>query len=415
MSLRLPRHVYLRLKQTYSILSVSTVRRLSNERCNNNKYNEGKSNRSCGEEQQTFYSKWLGPAGVVVAVGAGIFWNYTDDESRSFKPFTTVSAARSVDDSGSGSGTPRQRFNFVADVVDIVAPSVVSLHTSQIVGGFQEVSAASGFIVSSDGLIVTNAHAVYNKEAIQVTVLDGRVFEGRVESINPKIDLATIRIPAKNLPVLKLGSSDTLRPGEWVISIGSPAGLSNSVSCGVVSTVGRKSKELRLASDEMEYIQTDAPINQGNSGGPLVNLDGEAVGVNSMKLLHGISFAIPSNIVKDFLEDPNKLHKPSQKKNKAAARSIGITCLSLTPYLRSEIERHFKFSIRASAGVYIVDVHALSPAIRAGLRAGDIIVAVNNKPIQSTDELYEATIDNSVLFLTVLRGEMKLGLKIDLD
>ncbi|XP_026281864.1 serine protease HTRA2, mitochondrial [Frankliniella occidentalis] len=412
MALRSPRRICFQLKQTHSIFSVSSVRRLSK---NDGWNEENNSSRSPDEGHQTFKSKWMASAGVLAAVGAGILWNYSDDESRSFKLFSTVSAARPTDGSDSGSGTPRQRFNFVADVVDIVAPSVVSLHTSHVVGGYQEISAASGFIVSSDGLIVTNAHAVYNKAAIQVTVLDGRVFEGRVVSINPKIDLATIRIPAKNLPVLKLGSSDTLRPGEWVISIGSPAGLSNSVSCGVVSTVGRKSTELRLPSEEMEYIQTDAPINQGNSGGPLVNLDGEAVGVNSMKLLHGISFAIPSNVVKDFLEDPNKVHKPSQKKDKNSARSIGITCLSLTPYLRSELEKHFKFPIKASAGVYVVDVHALSPAMRANLRPGDIIVAVNNNPVRSTDQLYEATIDNSVLFLTVLRGEMKLGLKIDLD
>ncbi|KAJ1527466.1 hypothetical protein ONE63_007441 [Megalurothrips usitatus] len=373
----------------------------------------GSKNRSSETKEKLRQSKWTFPLGIcITAVGAGALFTWLKDDHRYF---STVSAAQRFDGTGNGSGGIRQNFNFVADIVEKVAPTVVSLHTAEVSGGYQVISAASGFIVSSDGLIVTNAHAVYNKPTIEVELLDGRRFEGKVETIDQRTDLATVRIPAGNLPVLKLGSSDTLRPGEWVISIGSPAGLSNSVSCGVVSTVGRKSAELRLGSKEMEYIQTDAPINQGNSGGPLVNLDGEAVGVNSMKLLHGISFAIPSNIVKEFLEDPGKPHVSTPKRDKSQARHIGITCLSMTPYLRSEIERHFGFTIKAKQGVYIVDVHALSPAMRAGLKGGDVIVAVNNTPINSTDQLYESTIDNSVLFATIVRGDSRIVLKIDLD
>ncbi|XP_034248816.1 serine protease HTRA2, mitochondrial [Thrips palmi] len=400
------RIVPLFLKQT-RILSVNSV--CSSRFSTHGLENDGSRNEYSGGRENT--SRWTLPLGMCLsAVGSCLLLKWNDPDHQFF---SSVLAAEPYD---SGSGGSRNKFNFVADVVEKVAPTVVSLHTSQITGGYQEISAASGFIVSSDGLIVTNAHAVYNKSVIQATLLDGRTFEARVETMDQMTDLATIRIPCKNLPVLKLGSSDSLRPGEWVISIGSPAGLSNSVSCGVVSTVGRKSTELRLHSQEMEYIQTDAPINQGNSGGPLVNLDGEAVGVNSMKLLHGISFAIPSNIVKEFLEDPHKPHVSSPKKpNKSSARNIGITCLSLTPYLRSEIERHHNYSIRATHGVYIVDVHALSPAMRAGLKGGDVIIAVNNKPIKSTDQLYEATIDNTALFVTVVRGDMKLGLKIELD
>lgn len=406
MALRLFLRTPLCLKQT-RISAVNSV--CSNRFSTNSQGKGGRGNEGSEDGEKSF--KLTLPLGMCLsAVGSCLLMKWNDPEHQFF---SSVFAAQPHD---SGSGGLRNKFNFVADVVEKVAPTVVSLHTSQIIGGYQEISAASGFIVSSDGLVVTNAHAVNNKSTIQVTLLDGRTFEARVETIDQMTDLATVRIPCKNLPVLKLGSSDSLRAGEWVISIGSPAGLSNSVSCGVVSTVGRKSTELRLNSQEMEYIQTDAPINQGNSGGPLVNLDGEAVGVNSMKLLHGISFAIPSNIVKQFLEDPHKPHVSSPKKpNKSSARNIGITCLSLTPYLRSEIERHHNYSIRASHGVYIVDVHALSPAMKAGLKGGDVIIAVNNKPIKSTDQLYEATIDTPTLFATVVRGDMKIGLKIELD
>lgn len=411
MALRPALLVSLCLRQTKPKLPVSAV--WGSRLYASNSSNDNSSSGFSSTHQSSGQSKWTIPLGLcLTAVGTSValMWNNTDHQL-----IPTVTAAERID--GSGSGSNRQSFNFVADVVEKVAPSVVSIHTARKIRGYgEEISCASGFIVSSDGLIVTNAHAVHNTAAIQVTVLDGRTFEARVETMDQKTDLATIRIPAKNLPVLKLGSSDSLRSGEWVISIGSPAGLSNSVSCGVVSTVGRRSAEFGgdFVSKDMEYIQTDASINQGNSGGPLVNLDGEAVGVNTYKLLHGISFAIPSKIVKEFLDDPAKPHTVSPKTRRSSARNIGITCLTLTPYLTSEIARHFNVTV-TSQGVYIVDVHLHSPAMRAGLKPGDTIVAVNNKPIKSTDELYEATVDKSEIYATILRDSKEMRVKLEFD
>ncbi|GFS18273.1 serine protease HTRA2, mitochondrial [Elysia marginata] len=168
-----------------------------------------------------------------------------------------------------------QKNNFIADVVEKAGPAVVFLEIKgrhPLTGRPVTLSNGSGFIVRSNGIILTNAHVVANKSSVSVKLQDGRVFEGQVTAVDPISDLAAVKIPTSGLPTIPLGNSTEIRPGEWVIAMGSPLSLSNTVTCGIVSSVQRASKELGLRNKNMDYIQTDAVINFGNSGGPLVNL-----------------------------------------------------------------------------------------------------------------------------------------------
>ena len=205
----------------------------------------------------------------------------------------------------------RNQFQIFPDVVEKASPSLVHIEVTYEGDGGEILSGlGSGFIVESDGVILTNAHVINEHMAvIMVTLQDGRVMEGTVLDIDVGADLATLRISASDLPTMKLGVSKNARPGEWVIAMGSPRGLSNTITAGVVSNVSRNSAELvKLfgfrGSTIPELIQTDASLNPGNSGGPLINLDGEVIAINTWgkEDSPGISFAIPIDYAKDFLE-----------------------------------------------------------------------------------------------------------------
>jgi len=218
---------------------------------------------------------------------------------------------------------PSRRFNFIADTVDKTSNAVVNIQAKRMLLG----SNGSGFIVSEDGLIVTNAHVVRNK-LIQVLVKlpDGRSFNGIVKALDQEKDLAVIQLDGvrDKLPTMALGSSDSVRTGQWVIAMGSPLMLKNTITVGVVSTVHRSGEELKFKlkflrrplkykflrrvehmknMEKIDYIQTDAAVTFGDSGGPLVNLDGEAIGINTIKMAEGISFAITIDTVKEFLRN----------------------------------------------------------------------------------------------------------------
>ncbi|XP_055366359.1 serine protease HTRA3a isoform X2 [Betta splendens] len=210
-------------------------------------------------------------------------------------------------------GSPRYKFNFIADVVEKIAPAVVHIELfvrHPLFARHMRLSSGSGFIVTHSGVIVTNAHvvtaaaAVTGRPQLRVRLHDGEGHGAVVRDVDRKADIATIKInPQKRLPVLSLGRSADLRPGEFVVAIGSPFALQNTVTTGIVSTAQRDGKELGIKDSDMDYVQTDAIINYGNSGGPLVNLDGEVIGVNTLKVTAGIAFAIPSDRISRFLAE----------------------------------------------------------------------------------------------------------------
>ncbi|KAJ8715536.1 hypothetical protein PYW07_010018 [Mythimna separata] len=317
---------------------------------------------------------------------------------------------------GNGDMGRREKFNFIADVVAVSAPSVVYIEIKDgrrldlFSGQPVTLSNGSGFIVKEDGLILTNAHVVVNKPnaIVNVRLFDGSMHTGFVEDVDLKSDLATLRIPVKGLPVMKLGSSSDIQPGEWVVAMGSPLALSNTVTAGVVSSTQRASEELGLRGKDMVYIQTDAPITFGNSGGPLVNLDGEAIGINSMKVTSGISFAIPIDYVKEFLA------KRTTKSPQVSRRYLGITMLSLTPNILMELRmRNPEMPTDIEHGILVWKVIIGSPAYNGGLQPGDIVVSINSNPVRTASDIYtllENTTGN--LRVEIVRGRQRLTLTI---
>jgi len=238
--------------------------------------------------------------------------------------------------------------------------------------------AGSGFIVDTEGHILTNEHVVHNAEEILVTLSDGREFVGEVVGSDITSDMAIVKIDASELPVVELGDSDSLRVGEIVIAIGNPYGLEKTVTMGVVSA---KDRNIRAGSEGQEYrnlIQTDTAINPGNSGGPLLNTDGEVIGINTaiIPYAQGIGFAIPVNVAKRNLDDLITLGK--------VRRSwLGVYIQQVTPEIAEQ------FDLEEAEGVLVGDVIEDSPAEEAGLARGDVIIAVNQIVVNTPYELQD--------------------------
>jgi serine protease Do len=229
----------------------------------------------------------------------------------------------------------------------------------------------SGFIVSSDGYILTNNHVVSDTQKIKVLLTDGREFTAKVVGADPPTDVALIKVDANSLPTLKLGDSDALQVGEWVIAIGNPFGLTSTVTVGVVSAKGRSGIGIE---DYEDFIQTDAAINLGNSGGPLLNVDGKAVGINTAIVSQtggsmGIGFAIPINMVKT-------IYKQLKEKGSVTRGYLGIIIQQLDPDLAKS------FGLDINKGILIAEVAKDSPAAKAGLKSGDVIVELNDEPAE---------------------------------
>ncbi|KAM8860371.1 serine protease HTRA1A-like [Spinachia spinachia] len=302
--------------------------------------------------------------------------------------------------------SPRHKYNFIADVVEKIAPSVVHIELfRKMTYSKREVAVASGsgFVVAEDGQIVTNAHVVANKHRVKVELKSGGTYDAKIKDVDEKSDIALIKIDVPTrLPVLPLGRSSDLRPGEFVVAIGSPFSLQNTVTTGIVSTTQRGGRELGLPNSDMEYIQTDAIINYGNSGGPLVNLDGEVIGINTLKVTAGISFAIPSDKIREFLAEA--YDRLSRGRVAAKKKYIGVRMMTLTPSLAKELKtRHLDFP-DITSGAYVMEVIAKTPAAAAGLKEHDVIISVNGHRVSSATDVSAAVKRDGSLRVVVRRG-----------
>ena len=238
---------------------------------------------------------------------------------------------------------------------------------------FKQKSLGSGFIISSDGYIFTNNHVVEQADKILVKLSDGKEYEAKIIGKDAKTDIALIKIkPTDSLPVAETGDSDKLRVGDWVMAIGNPFGLEQTVTAGIVSAKGR----VIGAGPYDNFIQTDASINPGNSGGPLFNMEGKVIGINTAIVAQGqgIGFAIPISMAKTILPD-------LKAKGKVTRGWLGISVQDIT----EDIAKNMKLKDRS--GALISDVFKGDPADKAGLKSGDIVTEINGKKVKDTHEL----------------------------
>lgn len=298
--------------------------------------------------------------------------------------------------------------DFITKVVQQVGPSVVRIDATKTVESrlpqefnnplFQqffgdqvpspqrrvERGLGSGFIVSADGQIITNAHVVDGADTVQVSLKDGRKFTGRVLGADPVTDVAVVKIDASDLPLAKLSNSDQVQPGEWAIAIGNPLGLDNTVTAGIVSATSRSSGDAGIPDKRVDFIQTDAAINPGNSGGPLLNQNGEVIGVNTAIRAdaQGIGFAIPSNTV-------TRIADQLARSGKVEHAYLGIQMVALSPELKQQInsDPNSGLSGNEDRGVLVAKVMPDSPAEKAGLRSGDVIHQVNGQEVTNANQI----------------------------
>ena len=263
----------------------------------------------------------------------------------------------------------------------------------------------SGFIISADGYVLTNAHVVADSDEVIVRLADAREFTGKIIGVDTRTDIALLRVNASGLPTVTLGNSENLKVGEWVAAIGSPFGFVNTITAGIVSAKGRSLPDENF----VPFIQTDVAVNPGNSGGPLLNLNGEVVGINSAIYSRtggymGVSFAIPIEVALD-------VSRQLQQTGKVTRGRLGVQIQALTP----ELAKSFK--LENVKGVLVATVEPGSPAAKAGLQAGDVILAFEGKPVTNANEVprvVAATKPGSTVTLDIWRNGAKRQLKATL-
>jgi Do/DeqQ family serine protease len=373
------------------------------------------------QPDKVHYAKWKKPVTYLgcMLVGAGIAaiaMRPLSNNSLLPQPFVSAQAAKATQPSTNPATS--DNLNFITTVVNQTGPAVVRIDSTQTVKNpqasvfndplFQQFFGSefpkvpsnetvhgigSGFIINSNGEIITNAHVVHGVKMVTVTLKDGRTFKGKVMGSDPVTDVAVVKISANNLPTVSLGNSEQLQPGQWVIAIGNPLGLDNTVTQGIVSATGRSSSQVGMQDERVNYIQTDAAINPGNSGGPLLNVAGQVIGMNTaiIKDTQGLGFAIPINTAKTIANQiiaTGKVEHPY----------LGIQMLTLTPEVKQELnsDPNSPISVNQSQGVLVVKVIPSSPADRGGLRAGDVIEKANNEAVDNSNELQQIVDSTSI-------------------
>lgn len=349
---------------------------------------------------------------LAVGGGAGLLGSrYLPLENRKFEQIATVPAVvtpvPSLPEIDSKTSGIDER-NFIAAAVEKVGPAVVRINATrkvanQIPEAFNnrlfrrffgspepipeervERGTGSGFILNANGGLLTNAHVVADTDTVQVTLKDGRSFVGKVVGVDPVTDVAVVKIKANNLPTVKIGDSRHLMPGQWAIAIGNPLGLDNTVTVGIISAIDRSSAQVGVPDKRVNFIQTDAAINPGNSGGPLLNSQGEVIGINTAIRAdaQGLGFAIP---IQTAARIANQLFSKGQIEHPF----LGIQMVDLNATTKEEINQETNLNIKQDKGVVIVRVMKKSPSDLAGLREGDIIQKINGRPIKKSADVQE--------------------------
>lgn len=294
--------------------------------------------------------------------------------------------------------------NFVMNAVDRAENAVVQVNVSRTLGG--EVPTAlrpflgnpqaapgrvlrglgSGFVINKVGQILTNAHVVDSADTVTVTFQDGRVLEGKVLGKDPVTDVAVIKVETDNLPTVTLGDSDQVRQGQWAIAIGNPLGLQETVTVGVISGTERSSVDIGVPDKRVGFLQTDAAINPGNSGGPLLNAQGEVIGINTAIIqgTQGLGFAIPINTAKTIAEQLIAT-------GAATHPYIGVQLVALDPNVKNYVNQlpNSRLKVEQDQGILVVQVGQGTPAAKAGLRAGDVIEMINDQPVQQVKAIQQ--------------------------
>ena len=327
--------------------------------------------------------------------------------------------------------------SFVADAVRRVAPAVVRIDTERTVerqpfdptlidpllrdllgdparGPERERGQGSGVVIDTEGLVLTNAHVVDRVETVSVTLADGEQLDGQVVGIDPVTDLALVRLDGKVLPPqAPLGDSEIMEVGDWAIALGTPFGLERTVTLGIVSSLHRNINTLGFSDKRLELIQTDAAINPGNSGGPLVNGEGEVIGINTLVRSGpgaGLGFAIPINLARGVADQ-------LVQKGEVVHPYIGLQLVALTPRIAREHNEdpNALVELPERRGALVQSVLPEGPAEKAGLRRGDLVIGVRDQSVLDPQQLLEVVDGSPIgaqLQLKLLRNGRELNLSV---